>query len=317
MEASAALPTGISPNPAESLPNDGTSGDGTSAAYSEPAPLPLDHFSPREILKTANLNEVSAKKVRRQIEEEFKVDLSTRKQEFDTFLLQLLEEVAPPESAQEGEDGSQQEERTNGKRRKKRETTPQSDASSKFRSKGKKSNLSSDVVMDDDDEDGGDKEETDEQLARRLQREESGTRSRRSTTSATTYAGRKRGGASLTGEPKKARKSPFNRPKELSPELAAVVGESVMSRPQVVKKLWEYIKARDLQDPSNKRRVLLEKDEVLGRVFPGRKWVDAFGMNKTLSKHIWDVADEQVKESDDDADDDVDDGSDNSDNSDK
>jgi chromatin remodeling complex protein RSC6 len=40
----------------------------------------------------------------------------------------------------------------------------------------------------------------------------------------------------------------------LSPALSSLLGESQLSRPQTVKKIWEYVKARDLQDPSDKRQ---------------------------------------------------------------
>ena len=42
-------------------------------------------------------------------------------------------------------------------------------------------------------------------------------------------------------------KGGFAIPYALSPDLAAVCGESELSRSQVVKKIWEYIKGNDLQ----------------------------------------------------------------------
>ena len=59
-----------------------------------------------------------------------------------------------------------------------------------------------------------------------------------------------------------------------------------LSRPQVVKKLWEYIKARDLQDPSDKRQIRC--DEKLQLVFKQDK-VHMFTMNRILSKELYDV----------------------------
>jgi len=47
----------------------------------------------------------------------------------------------------------------------------------------------------------------------------------------------------------------INKPLKLSGDLEAVVGKGPMPRGQVVKKLWEYIKKKDLQDPSNKRNI--------------------------------------------------------------
>lgn len=51
---------------------------------------------------------------------------------------------------------------------------------------------------------------------------------------------------------------------------------------QVVKLLWEYIRAHNLQDPANRRRILL--DDKLKTLFPGES-TDMFKMNKHLSRH--------------------------------
>jgi upstream activation factor subunit UAF30 len=52
-----------------------------------------------------------------------------------------------------------------------------------------------------------------------------------------------------------------------------------MSRPQVVKKLWEHIKANGLQDPSNRKEILC--DEMMKSIFNVEK-IDMFQMNKAL-----------------------------------
>ena len=74
------------------------------------------------------------------------------------------------------------------------------------------------------------------------------------------------------------------RPLTLSPELGAVIGSKPIPRPQVVKKLWAYIKKNDLQDPKNRRNIIA--DEKLKVVFGGRKSVDMFQMTKLVSKHL-------------------------------
>merc|ERR1711964_652299 len=53
----------------------------------------------------------------------------------------------------------------------------------------------------------------------------------------------------------KPKKGGFHKQYHLSAPLAELVGEPTLSRPQVVKKIWEYIKARDLQDPADKRQI--------------------------------------------------------------
>ena len=74
------------------------------------------------------------------------------------------------------------------------------------------------------------------------------------------------------------------KPLELSEELEAVVGKGPLPRAQVVKKLWEYIKKHDLQDPKNKRDIIA--DDNLKKVFDGKGKVNMFEMTKLVSKHM-------------------------------
>jgi upstream activation factor subunit UAF30 len=69
----------------------------------------------------------------------------------------------------------------------------------------------------------------------------------------------------------------------LSPELEAVVGPGPLPRSEVTKKIWEYIKKNDLQNPANKRNILA--DEKLKVIF-GKDEVTMFEMTKLLSAHI-------------------------------
>ena len=74
------------------------------------------------------------------------------------------------------------------------------------------------------------------------------------------------------------------KPLTVSADLAAIVGAGPMPRSQVVKKMWEYIKKYDLQNPKNKRNIL--SDEKLLKVFAGKKEVSMFEMNKLIAKHL-------------------------------
>jgi upstream activation factor subunit UAF30 len=74
------------------------------------------------------------------------------------------------------------------------------------------------------------------------------------------------------------------KPLNLSPELEEVVGKGPMPRSQVVKKLWEYIKARNLQNPSNKRNIMA--DDKLKAIFGGKGEVSMFEMTKLVSAHM-------------------------------
>lgn len=69
----------------------------------------------------------------------------------------------------------------------------------------------------------------------------------------------------------------------LSEELSAVVGSKKLTRPQVVKQLWVYIKKHKLQDP--KKRRIINPDKKLSEVI-GKKPVDMLKLATLLSKHI-------------------------------
>ncbi len=74
------------------------------------------------------------------------------------------------------------------------------------------------------------------------------------------------------------------KPMELSADLEAVTGKGPMARGEVVKKLWEYIKKHNLQNPANKRNILA--DDKLKKVFGGKGEVTMFEMTKLVSAHL-------------------------------
>lgn len=70
----------------------------------------------------------------------------------------------------------------------------------------------------------------------------------------------------------------------LSPALQAVVKSKKLSRPQIVKKLWVYIKAHKCQDA--KKRRMIVPDVKLAAVFGSKRPVDMLKMAGLLNKHI-------------------------------
>lgn len=83
--------------------------------------------------------------------------------------------------------------------------------------------------------------------------------------------------------PKAPRKTTAATGKQPSAALAAVIGEGAVSRPEVVKKLWDYIKANGLQDTADKRRV--NADAKLAAVF-GKPQVTMFEIAGLLGAHL-------------------------------
>lgn len=80
---------------------------------------------------------------------------------------------------------------------------------------------------------------------------------------------------------KTTRTAPQNK---LSPELAAVVGADSMSRPEVTKKIWDYIKEHKLQDPANKRMIV--PDAKLAKIFGSKEPLNMFQLAGVLNKHL-------------------------------
>jgi chromatin remodeling complex protein RSC6 len=85
---------------------------------------------------------------------------------------------------------------------------------------------------------------------------------------------------------KSARKPPAAFMKALTPSstLAEVVGSKPLPRTEVVKKTWDYIKANNLQDKTNRR--MINADAKLKAVFGGKAQVSMFDMAKHLSKNL-------------------------------
>jgi chromatin remodeling complex protein RSC6 len=75
----------------------------------------------------------------------------------------------------------------------------------------------------------------------------------------------------------------FMKPLIPSAELAAIVGTQPLARTEVTKRLWDYIKARNLQNPANKRNVLC--DAQLKAVM-GKDEVTMFEMTKLVGQHL-------------------------------
>ena len=86
-------------------------------------------------------------------------------------------------------------------------------------------------------------------------------------------------------EPRKKTASGFQKEVAISSELAAFMklDTPMASRPQVVKRIWEHIKAKDLQNPDNRREIVC--DAALRTLLKQDK-VTMFSINKFLKVHF-------------------------------
>ncbi len=95
----------------------------------------------------------------------------------------------------------------------------------------------------------------------------------------------KKAAVTKTAAPRKAAVKKASTATGLQPSaaLAAVIGPEAVARPQVIKKLWDYIKANGLQDAANKRNV--NADAKLLAVF-GKPQVTMFELAGIVGKHL-------------------------------
>ena len=89
------------------------------------------------------------------------------------------------------------------------------------------------------------------------------------------------GKTTQAGKPKTPRKTAAG--KAPSAALAAVIGPEAVARTEVMKKLWDYIKAHNLQDPKDKRTI--RADDKLKAVF-GKDSVGMFELAGLIGAHL-------------------------------
>ncbi|KAE9019416.1 hypothetical protein PR003_g14117 [Phytophthora rubi] len=181
----------------------------------------------RLILKDADLEQLSRRMIRKQLETQFSADLSSYKDVINATILEIIEQQQANEEEEEEPDPS------------------------------------------DDDAD-------DEREQQQLQRKKAAPKKKPTPKKRKRKADGDDGAAKKTG-------GGFNAQLSLSPELAQVVGNETMARPQVVKALWAYIREHGLQDPKNKKLILL--DDTLRGVFQ-RDSFTMFSMNKFVKRHV-------------------------------
>ena len=81
--------------------------------------------------------------------------------------------------------------------------------------------------------------------------------------------------------------SGFMKPMQPDQALAAVVGNEPLPRTEVTKKVWDYIRKHNLQDPNDKRTI--RADAKLKPVFDGKDSVTMFEMTKLVNGHLKEV----------------------------
>jgi len=256
----------------------------------------------QEILKDADLDNTSAKKVRLQLQEKLDVDLTERKKEVDQLVMEVIDEQTQDDGEEEEEEEEDEEEEEEAPPPKKK-AAPKKRAASESGG-GSEGDESEEEVPSDG---GGSDYEPDEPVKVSKARKTSNKKAKYGSdeeSSGEEWGGSKKKSASKKGrkkksadsddsdyeKPKKKRKSAgggkangYTAPVKLTAELADIVGGDEMPRHEVVKRMWAYIKENQLQDPKNKQ--MIKCDEKLSKVFPSKKF-RGFGMTKFLKDHM-------------------------------
>merc|ERR1712168_431050 len=90
----------------------------------------------------------------------------------------------------------------------------------------------------------------------------------------------------LGSEMSSPKKTGIQAPLDVSDQLAKIIGTAKgeqVSRPQVVKKLWDYLKKNNLQDPEMKQ--WFTPDKTMQPIF-GKEKIKCFSMSKYLKEHL-------------------------------
>ncbi|KAA1470561.1 SWIB-domain-containing protein [Dentipellis sp. KUC8613] len=266
------------------------------------ADLPVSSLEPRiRAILTApgvDFQTISAKRVRRQLAEDDTLPagyVRARKEALDELITRVFAQI----SEENGLGGSDQEpddqEQDQDQEPADEEGEEEVDAGEKQQPRPAKRKRSADEAKARPAKKKAGRELSDAELARKIDSELNG-RQRRSRASAAgtgkANGARKRKAKSAEtvdsdgdgdGEAKPKRKGGFSKEYLLSEPLAAMLQAERMSRPQVVKGLWDHIKGNSLQNPENKREIMC--DGALRAIFKTDK-IGMFQMNKVLGQHL-------------------------------
>ncbi len=83
----------------------------------------------------------------------------------------------------------------------------------------------------------------------------------------------------------KPKKNTLNQKKYIpSKELATLIGAQPITRPEATKKIWKYIKEKNLQDPKDKRKII--PDNAFAKFSKTKEPINMFHLVKILSEHL-------------------------------
>jgi len=217
--------------------------------------------SMRNILKTADLDTLSAKQVRKQLESEFKCEMTEHKKFIDKKLMQLLDELpAEKENGSESSSAAESEEESEPEKKvaPKRKAEPKAPvAKKKAVPKVVKPAAAKNEIYTDSDSDAEFSEPAPSGPPQPSKR-----------------AAKKAPGAGR-GEVADCR---------LSPELAAIVGAEILSRSEVTRRIHQECILRKLHESDDRTYIIC--DEQFKKLFGGQERLRVSTLTNHCKKHI-------------------------------
>ncbi|RIA86350.1 hypothetical protein C1645_878718 [Glomus cerebriforme] len=258
----------------------------------------LSDFVPtiKSILLDSDPYVITSRHVRMKLEQKFKVDLTPRKQEVQQLIDLCFDDLEPKMSKkqkkQNSNSGDKKKARPKGRPPKIQVKIRESDYSSQEddsppqkKKRGRKPKGSS-AKAEAESSDAEYERKFEEELLNETNGKKSKSKSNNGTTKKKSSKRKKRDDDEQDGEePKKRKKgnTGIHKPLILSSVLAEFLQAEEMSRLEVVKRLWAYIKENELQDPNDKRYIVC--DERLMTIFKQNR-IHSFTMNKFLTDHL-------------------------------
>lgn len=87
-----------------------------------------------------------------------------------------------------------------------------------------------------------------------------------------------------TTKTKRKPSAAFMKPVQPDEKLAVIIGTEAVPRTDITRKVWDYIRSHNLQDPENK--TFIRADDNLRPVFDGKDKVSMFEMTKLIFGHV-------------------------------
>ncbi len=89
---------------------------------------------------------------------------------------------------------------------------------------------------------------------------------------------------SVKSVPASASRGGLAKPVQPNEALAAIVGKGPVTRAELTKKVWDYIKKHKLQDEKDRRSI--NADAALKPIFGGKAQVTMFELTKLVSQNL-------------------------------